>query len=325
MKRLFLPVLGFLAAAVLSAAQVKVEYVYFETRLSGRMTGPKPFFSADHLNLHVKGSIGSSLTYELRQRFTKPLYDAKNPLNATDKLMLTWDISPRWSINGGKLPVFIGGYEWDDAPTDLYFWNDFSNTIAQVYALGGTAMCKPAEGQMIQLQFTHSLLHLGHPDVFNASLGWYGQFAPWWETIWGINWMDDPYHHHMGYLALGNRFQAGPFALELDLMYRRSLIQASAGFDGSLVAKLECRIGTKWLLFAKGGGDRNDAANVDPEGIAYDLTVAPGTQFLFGGGGVEFFPLGDRKLRLHALGWTDNRSRKLNLSLGLTYALYLVK
>ena len=312
MRKTFLSLLLLLATGVMLHALV--EYVYFETRVSGRLTGDKVTLSGDHLNLHVKGKITPTLTYQLRQRFTKPLYDPKNPLNATDVLSLTWDFAPKWC-----------GYEWDDAPTDLYYWNDFANTIAQVYALGGTLMYQPREQQLLQFQFSHSLLHMGNPNVFNASLGWMGQFAPWWKTIWGINWMDDPYHHHMGYVALGNRFEVGPAALELDLMYRRSLIQKSAGFDGSVVARLEYRIHGQWLLFAKGGWDLNEAVNVDPDGIAYDLTVAPGTRYLYGGGGVEYFPLGNRNLRLHLVGWADDRSWKLNLLLGLTFRLHLVK
>ena len=324
MRKSLLLLIGFLAACSLASAQV-VESVFFETRLSGRVTGNKATLSGDHLNLHVKGNITPSLSYTLRQRFTKPLYDPKNPLNATDILRLDWVISPKWSIDIGKLPVFIGGYEWDDTPTDLYFWNDFSNTVPQVYALGGTVYFQPAQEQKLLLQFSHSLLHMGNANVFNASLGWYGHVFPWWKTIWGINWMDDPYHHHMCYVALGNRFEAGPLALELDLMYRRSLKQASAGFDGDVVARLEYCIGKKWMLFAKGGWDLNDARNVDPDGVPYDLTVAPGTRYLYGGGGVEYFPFANRNLRLHALGWADDRSGLLNLSVGLTFRLHIVK
>lgn len=323
MRKTILPLLILLAAALTAHAQV--EYVFMETRVSGNLYGNKTSLSGDYLNLHVKGKIIPTLTYQLRQRFTKPFHDPKNPLNATDILTLTWDFAPKWSVNAGKLPIFIGGFEWDDAPIDLYYWSDFADKIAQVYALGGTLMFSPTKQQMLQFQFSSSLLHYGHPNVYNASLGWMGQVAPWWKTIWGINWMDDPHHHHMGYLSLGNRFEAGPAALELDLMYRRSFIQKSAGFDGSVVARLEYRINSQWVLSAKGGWDFNDASNVDADGIAYDLTVAPGSRYLFGGGGLEYFPLGNRNIRLHAIGWADNRSRKLNLSLGLSFCLHIVK
>lgn len=323
MRKFILTLLISLAASLL--AQAQVEYLYIEAMGSAQLHGKEPSLVGDHLILHAKGNISPSLRYRLRQRFSIPIYDPKNPLNATDFLQLTWDISPRWSLDAGKMPVNIGGYEWDDAPTEIYYWGDFINSIAQIYALAGTAWYRPAPGQNIYLQFSHSLLHLGHPDVFNVGLGWYGQIAPWWNTIWGFNCMDDPYHHRMGYLALGNRFQLGSLALELDLMYRRSLIQKSAGFDGSVVARLEYNIGQKWSLFAKGGWDYNDASNVDPQGIAYDLTVVPGNRYLFAGGGLEFFPLGNQNLRIHAVGWFDDRSRQFHATVGMTFRLNFIK
>ena len=323
MRKFILTLLISLAASLL--AQAQVEYLYIEAMGSAQLHGKEPSLVGDHLILHAKGNIAPSLKYRLRQRFSIPIYDPKNPLNATDFLQISWDISPKWSLDAGKMPVNIGGYEWDDAPTEIYYWGDFINSIAQIYALAGTAWYRPAPGQNIYLQFSHSLQHLGHPDVFNVGLGWYGQIAPWWNTIWGFSCMDDPYRHRMGYLALGNRFQLGSLALELDLMYRRSLIQKSAGFDGSVVARLEYNIGQKWSLFAKGGWDYNDASNVDPQGIAYDLTVVPGNRYLFGGGGMEYYPLGNPNLRIHAVGWFDDRSRLFHATVGMTFRLNFIK
>ena len=225
-----------------------------------------------------------------------------------------------------KQPVIVGGYEFDDVPVDQYFWNDFCNTIWQVYALGGLIVYKPSENQQFMLQVTQSLEHMGHADVFHGALVWQGRIAPWWKTLWSVNLMDDPYRHMMGYLASGNRFEAGPFALELDLMYRRSLVQKGrAGLDGSVVARADFSIGKQWLVFAKVGGDTNDASNVDPDGIAYDLTVVPGTSYFYGGGGVEFYPLGNQDLRVFALAWANNRQRELNARLGVVFRLYLFR
>ena len=324
MKRFFLALLGLLAA--LATANAQVESVFFEARGGVEMKGGQPGFFGDHLNLHVKGKLSPALSYELRHRFAKQQYDPQNILNATDKLMLTWDISPRWSFTVGKQPVIVGGYEFDDVPVDQYFWNDFCNTIWQVYALGGLIVYKPSENQQFMLQVTQSLEHMGHADVFHGALVWQGRIAPWWKTLWSVNLMDDPYRHMMGYLASGNRFEAGPFALELDLMYRRSLVQKGrAGLDGSVVARADFSIGKQWLVFAKVGGDTNDASNVDPDGIAYDLTVVPGTSYFYGGGGVEFYPLGNQDLRVFALAWANNRQRELNARLGVVFRLYLFR
>ena len=324
MKKLLFTFLSGLFAVFTAHAQL-VESVYFDTRGSVAANGNQFSLKAEYLNLHVRGNLAPNLSYQLRQRFTKPFFKEGSPLNATDILSLTWDISPRWSVSAGKLPIFQGGYEWDAAPIDVYFWNGFAEFIPEIYALGGSLFFNPAPGQQLLLQATQSLMHLGHPDVFQTTLGWIGRFAPWWKTLWSISWADDPQRHNMGYISLGNRFEAGPVALELDLMYRRSLVQKNAGFDGSFAARLEYAPSPKWTLFAKAAGDRNDAVNVDPDGAAYDLTIAPGTSYLVAGGGVEFFPLGNKDLRLHAVAWAGDKPREFRALLGITYKLYLIR
>lgn len=322
MRKIFFTVLGLLAACALASAQVN--YAVIEARGSVLLENSRPRMSADYANIHIKGDFAPSVHFRWRQRLTKPLYDASNPLNATDILSLTWDITEKWTVSAGKLPIYIGGYEWDDAPIDVYYWNGFCNRIQHVYSLGGSVAFHPAAGQEILLQVVNSPLHGGNLSLMDVGLGWLGQVAPWWKTLWSVNLIDDPYHHMMGYVSLGNRFEAGPLALELDVMYRRSLKQANAQFDGSIGGRLEYRPSDKWQLFAKGGWDGNDD-NIDPDGVAYDLTVPPGTQYWYGGGGVEFFPLGNDKIRLHAVAWTESETRLFSASVGLTFRFHFVK
>lgn len=326
MKKTILTVLMLLLATGMKAQLV--EYSYFEARGSFHGTWEDSQFgtrlTGEFLNFHLKGNLTSHLRYRIRQRFNKPLYDPKVPLNATDILTLSWDINPKWTLETGKLPIFIGGYEWDDAPIDVYQYSGFSQNISQVYALGGRVYHYLSDQHTLLLEVSQSLLADGHADVWNVDLGWYGQLASWWKTIWGVNLMDDPYHHMMGYLALGNRFEVGSFALELDGMYRRSLKQKSAGVDLTVSARLNYTVG-KCILFAKGGYDTNAASNIDPDGIPYDLIVTPGTSFLWGGAGVEYFPLKNKDIRVHALLWGDNHSKFVTFTTGITFRLYLKK
>ena len=323
MRKIFLAIVGLLVASVLASAQV--DYAAIEARGAFVLNQGKPGLSADYVNVHIKGRIGPSLRFRFRQRLTKPIYDSKNPLNGTDILSLTWDISPKWSIAGGKLPIYVGGYEWDAAPIDVYYYSAFCNHIQQVYALGGQVFFRPAEGQELQLQVGHSPLHGGNLSRLEAGLGWTGRFTSWWKTMWSINWIDDYCHHMMGYVALGNRFQMGPVVgLELDLMYRRCLTQKKAAFDGTVIAKFDFRIGDKWNLFVKGSCDRN-GWNVDENGIAYDMTMPADSRYWVAGGGMEFFPRGNADLRIHAVAWTDSADKNVNASIGLTYFFDFVK
>lgn len=323
MSKVFLSIMCLLFASVLASAQV--DYAAIEARGAFVVNQGNPGVSADYVNIQVKGHILPSLRFRFRQRLTKPIYDTKNPLNGTDILSLTWDISSKWSLSGGKLPITVGGYEWDAAPIDVYYYSGFCNGIQQVYGLGGSVFFRPAQGQELQLQVTHSPLHGGNLSRFNVGLSWNGRFFPWWETIWSVNWIDDYYHHMMGYLALGNRFHMGSVvSLDLDMMYRRALTQKKAQFDGTAIAKLNFRINDKWNLFAKGSYDENDQ-NVDDEGIPFDMTLPPGSHYWVAGGGMEFYPLGDSDLRIHAVAWTESASKKLNASIGVTCNVDFVK
>ena len=326
MRKTILTVLLLLLATGLKAQLV--EYAYFDARGSFNGTWENQKFgsrlTADNMNFHLKGHFTPNLHYRLRQRFTKPLYDPKYPLNCTDILTLTWDINPHWTLEGGKFPVFIGGYEWEDAPIDIYYHSDFSETIPAVYAFGGRVYYHLNEKQLLLMEVTQSLLADGHADVWNVDVGWEGQFAKWWKTIWGVNVMDDYYRHLMCYVALGNRFEVGPAALELDGIYRRSLKQKHAGIDLSLIARFTYTVGRCVINF-KGGYDVNNASNVDPDGIPYDLTVAPGTSYLWASGGVEYFPLKNNDIRIHAMAMTDNRNRTVTFKTGLTIRLYIKK
>lgn len=306
-------------------AQVVVNAAYFEARGSYNAHFTKPYsgaFSGEVLNFVLEGELTPKLSYQFRQLLNVLPYSANNVLNGTEILSLTWTPTPKWSFQVGKIPVNIGGFEWSFDPIDIYYWTDFCDHIPYISALGAGATFSPNENQSFIVQGTRSLLTDGRYDVFNLSLGWSGQFASWWKTIWGFNLMDDDFHHMMGYLILGNRFEAGPVAFELDGMYRRSFKQRSAGLDMSVTGRLEYTIG-KWVLTAKGGYDANSEKNIDPDGYAYDLTVEPGTSYLFGGAGVEYYPLGNKNVRIHTMGWYENRDRAFHLMAGLTFRLHL--
>ena len=221
MKRFFVATL-LLITPLPAFSQVK--QLYGETRLGyeaaingGQYAGN---VRADYLNLILEGNIGPNISFFWRQRFTKPIYNPNIPLNATDHLWLRWDINDHWAIQGGKVPIMVGSFEFDAAPINLYYWGMFADRMPDVYAIGGNVICKIAPEQTLFLQFTQSPLGFGYNDLFHAGLIWYGRITPWWNTIWSANWMDDPTHSGFVVAGLGNRFEAGNLGIELDALYR---------------------------------------------------------------------------------------------------------
>ena len=73
------------------------------------------------------------------------------------------------------------------------------------------------------------------------------------------------------------------------------------------------------------GYERNDAANVDGDGVTYDLILPAGNDYVYGGAGVEFFPLGDENLRLHAVWFRDSYDHIDNFDIGLTWRFSIYK
>jgi len=73
------------------------------------------------------------------------------------------------------------------------------------------------------------------------------------------------------------------------------------------------------------GYERNEAGNVAPDGISYDLVLPAGNDYLYGGAGVEYFPLGDENLRLHAVWFRDNHDNIDHFDIGLTWRFTIYK
>ena len=192
--------------------------------------------------------------------------------------------------------------------------------MPDVYAIGTNLMYNITPHQTLQFQFTQSPLGFGRNDLFHAALIWYGRIAPWWNTIWSVNWMDDP--THCGYIVtgLGNRLEFGGFGLELDAKCRAGAARQFLSADYTAILKVEYKFPSV-TLFAKGSYDCNKDFQED--------FVPVGSRFLTAGGGVEFFPLKNDDIRLHAVYWLNSDAAVSafthNLTFGLTYRLRVVK
>ena len=311
-----------------AAAQPVVEQLYFDTRASfhqevdgGRYNSQ---FTGDHFNLNVRGSLSEHLDFRIRQRLNKKVFDERNMFNATDFLYLRWQATPRWAFTVGKNAVLIGGYEFDATPIDVYYYSNFCNNLYQGFSFGANAAYSFAPGQSFVFQFCNSPLSLGFQGLYAYNFAWTGCFAPWWDTIWSVNFVQDEYRRTINYISLGNHLVFGGLAVDFDLMNRAGSGQRHFFSDYTLISKIIWSVG-KWNLCAKAGYERNDAENVDALGRALDLAVAPGTRNVYAGCGVEFFPLPDRdRLRLHAVYFKSSTIGVDNFDIGITWRLDVI-
>ena len=154
---------------------------------------------------------------------------------------------------------------------------------------------------------------------------WFGHFAPWWSTLWSVNFVEDEFHRTINYIALGNRLVFGGLAIDLEWMNRAGAGQKTFFSDYTFITKVIWTVG-KWNLCAKAGYEENALENVDAMGRAFDLAVAPGTKNIYAGCGVEFFPLPDRdRLCLHAVYFRSSTIGIDNFDIGITWRLDVIK
>ena len=348
MKKLLLAIC-FLSAGYIAAAQssvvikpdsegseqgAHVDEISFDTRASFHQQTEDgvydSHFQGEYLNLHILGQIADGLTFRVRQRLNRKI-DDDNPFSATDFLWLKWQASPKWSFTAGKQPILVGGYEIDSAPVDVYYYGAFSLHLYQYYAFGASVTFTPALGQAISLQFIPSPISPVTQNAYSYNLYWNGHILPWWKTIWSYNLVEDELHRKMNWVALGNKFNLGKLAVDIDYIDRFSGKQKHFFSDWSAILKAILSVG-KWNICTKVGYERNDASNIDPDwksewdGVvaashrgSLDLVLPAGNDYFYYGAGVEFFPLGTERLRIHAAYFGDNHDRVHNFDLGLTW------
>lgn len=327
MKRIVL-FFCFLALPAVLSAQQYVDRLYFDMRASFHQDITDGVYNSqaigEHLNFQMLGHITPKIDYRIRQRLNKKVFDERNMFNATDFMYINWQATERWSFLAGKYVVLIGGYEYDAAPIDVYYYSQFCNNIYQAFTFGATASYKFAESQQLVGQICNSPLSLGFQNIYAYNLAWQGQFAPWWKTLWSVNFVEDIDKRMVNYVALGNHFVFRDVIFDVDLMNRSGLGQRKYLLsDMSLISKIIWSVGA-WNICAKAGYEKNDPDNVDAQGRAYDLVIAPGTEYIYAGCGLEWFPLGRDNLRLHAVYYWDNAVRRNNIELGLTWRVDVI-
>ncbi|MCR5710107.1 MAG: OprO/OprP family phosphate-selective porin [Bacteroidales bacterium] len=324
--RIFL--LSFLVSCATLSAQNHVDRLYFDMRASFYQETVDGVYSSqvvgEYLNFQMMGHVTPKISYRIRQRLNKKVFDERNMFNATDFMYVDWQATERWSFLAGKYAVLIGGYEYDAAPIDVYYYSQFCNNIYQAFTFGGMARFKIAENQLLVAQVCNSPLSLGFQNIYSYNFAWNGQIAPWWKTLWSVNFVEDMDKRMVNYVALGNHCQFGNVLFDVDLMNRSGLTQKKWFLsDYSLISKIIWSVG-KWNICAKAGYEKNDAGNLDASGRAFDLVIAPGTRYLYAGCGLEWFPLGRDDLRLHAVYFRDNAEHRNNFQIGVMWRVDVI-
>lgn len=293
-------------------------------------------------NFEMKGSFLNDFSYRIRQRI-----DMQGSGSKTDFMILSYHAHKNWSITAGKMPLAVGGWEYDLPPIDVYFASLFWNNFA-CYEVGAQVEYHSNNKKHdIIFQVTNSTFT---PDKFAGmyayNLIWYGNVGLL-KTAYSINMMEQKKGEYINYISLGNDFDFGKMHLVVDFINRGFFNQSDFLFgDFSLIGEVKYAFNDKFTLMAKGGYDRNKHSyfkEVEENGImipqAYDMTVTPGVEYTFAGLGFEAYPYkGNKNVRLHGFfAFNDlkeptddmlnpnSSNLELQFNLGVTWRINFVK
>ena len=285
-------------------------------------------------NIMLDGEINEKFSYSYRQRLSMNAVDYyqvlgkdnKSNFHPIDWAFLNYKINDAFTLSGGKQVVMIGGWEYDYAPIDQYFWSDFWNNV-YCYELGAMInFTSKDKNHNLGFQISNSPFstkNLGSLYAYN--LIWYGNMD-WFKTIYSVNMIEYQKGHFINYIVLGNKFTFGAFSLDLDLMNRASAEQRNFFADYSIIGDAKYSFCGKFNAFVKAGYDENSAQN-KRDAFVYDRYVLPGTKYFFLGAGLEYYPIKDKKdVRVHAY-WTSNNAKPRNniFNLGLTWNMKVLE
>lgn len=277
-------------------------------------------FRARNLRLEIKGEVGDHLTYRLRQRLNTSSAPGswEQFSRATDFMMLGWKFNDRFTLLGGKMCQYWGGYDYDENPLFIYQYCDQLNAMEIFYA-GAAFAWYPAKGQEVVFNVTNSYNNnfadeypggaiLADGTSTQAAdfplsyiLAWNGHIGSHLETRWGAGFINQAKGFKNYMALLGQKLVYPTFQVYLDLgwsleqMDRLMIATRELGTAGvlkdviykSAVVKSNWQFSPGWNLMTK---------------LMYDAASTPDYQdyrTAFGYlGSLEYYPIKDQDLRV---------------------------
>ena len=294
----------------------RVDYDYFFNENESGLDGK--FF-----NFEMKGTFLQDFSYRIRQRIDMTAGGSK-----TDFMILSYHAGKNFSITAGRMPLAVGGWEYDLPPIDVYFasqfWNEFS-----CYDIGAQVEFHTTDGNHdIIFQVTNSTFNrynaegkfIRLPNRYTYNLIWYGRMGAF-STSYSINMMEQNKGEYINYIALGNMFDFGKLDFYVDFMNRGFFNQKDFLLgDFTVIGEVKYAFTDKFTAMVKGGYDRNKHGYYDTSGVwpvpqAFDMAVTPGVEYVFAGLGFEAYPYkGNKNLRLHGLFALNSMANTLDMN-----------
>lgn len=335
----------------------------FHANFPSAVTGEdEAAFRFDHVMIGIYGNITEKLSYKYLQRLNKgtKAFETENLSGTIDYAYIRYQIDPRFAVTAGRQALFVGGFEYNEYPIDVYDYSGVTNNIT-CYLTGVNLFYAPRSNQEIGIQVVNNRAGSVEEafgripeDVERPWAPLYYSLA--WNSHYADNRLQFRYAATAGELMKGKwvfmisggqQVDIGKFSAFLDILYHRSAIDhlgvirrmvtdgEGNAWDGiaesveylTLVSEVNYRFLPRWNIHLKGFYDRASVykkKDIFEEG---NYLSSWGYQ-----GGIEFFPMADRNMHLflNATGKTykdihiKNRitpKDQFRISLGFVYRL----
>ena len=317
---------------------------YYGTPTGGSVTRHRYGFRGDYFNFLLGGDIGDHVSYFFRQRIV-PVKGYTELFDNTDFLYIQYKFNRQWSLRMGKEAIYVGGFEYDAPPIDVYYYTHYWGSFP-CFLLGvSTAFTGKSGKNKIVLNVANSpyVKYMGNSwnsGLLSYNLYWSGNFGPF-HTLYSVNMMEYQRGKFINFIVLGNKLSFPKWSVYVDYINR------AAGFrnffnDFSLVSRLDWHAGPGVNLFAKGGYEENAAdyyCTVGENMLAdADMLMPNNRAYWFYGLGVEYRPRVCPDLRVHAYvangvmthphGYLEDQDWKdmtLTANVGVTWRLDFMK
>lgn len=263
-------------------------------------------FRGDYFNLKLGGDIGDHISYYICQRIV-PTNGSVNFFDNTDFLYLQYKFNKQWSLRMGKEAIYMGGFEYDAAPIDVYYFTHYWGSFP-CFLIGMSAAYTDKSGKnkivfnVANSPYVHYMGNNWNSGLFSYNLYWSGKFGPF-HALYSVNMMEYQRGKFINFIVLGNKLSFDKWSIYVDYINR------AAGFrdffqDFSMVSRLDWQVCPSVNLFAKGGYEQNFAnytyTDKNENIVTTDMWMPNDRNYWFYGLGVEYRPRVYPDLRVHA-------------------------
>lgn len=326
---------------------------YRRESINGVKNANNTGFKGNIFNILINGNLSPKFSYKYRQRLNG-INKEYTFFDAIDWLFLTYHVNTNWTLSGGKWAVLCGPWEFDPAPIDCFQLFEFCYNFPCYewgWWLGYQTTNRKDQFylQMVESPFQKAYNRSGGKasDMYAYNLIWYGNHGIL-RTDWSVNFMEYAPGRFINYLSFGNSLRlTRNLRLGIDYMNRATTGQTFLFKDCSMTARVDYQPTPRLNLWAKASYDVNragkdtDPSKPSPEQTDHqdkpraDLALYEGTEITRVGAGMEYYPLKNKNVRLHAnysycFGKNTNpdgclQDRQSILDLGVTWRVNVIK